>query len=352
MKKIQLYGVISAALAVLITVSVFIKMPYSYSLQGKIMSGHEWMLIRQNDGSLAGITRNNIKGIIQNYSAYQIDRGDMIWFSVNPGMRTGIQLSTKDTLGIFTSSFLLEELAELQGQLDVAYATLEVNRTGEKSSMLEEAENTYMLNLEKAKVQKQILERQTSLFADNLVSTQDYDITKGQTRVAELEVQAAEARLQSLKTGAKIQEINLNRVEIQAIERNLETLKNRINHLYLVSPVCGDLHLEIANDTLMIVSDTMRVVILPVPIEYFNEISVGQRVSVREPYNGDTLFGKVIRVEKIFRIVARQQVFLVTTLLENAGSGLPVNLIVSASIEAEPRSVWRYLSDMEKILLF
>lgn len=343
---------ISAGVLILIIFSLFIKIPYSYSLQGKIIPGHEWQLIRQDDGSITGITRNNIEGLIQNYSAYQIDRGDMIWFRANPGMRTGMQLSPRDTLGIFTSSFLHEELADLQGQLEIAYATMEVNRTGEKSSLLEEAQNTYELNVEKAKVQKQILERQTSLFADNLVSNQDYDIIKGQTRVAELEVRAAEARLQSLKTGAKVEEINLNRVRIQAIERNLATLKNRINRSYLISPVSGDLHLEIANDTLMTISDTMRVVILPVPIEYFNEITIGQKVSVREPYNGVTLYGKVIRVEKIFRFIARKQVFLATTLLEESDSGLPVNMIVSARIEAEPKNVWRYLADLENIVFF
>ncbi len=248
-KKIK-YGLFISGAILLLIIILVIEIPYSYSIQGKILAGRDWFLIRQTDGSLMEITRDNIKGVIQHYGAYQIDRGDMVQFQINPAALNQDRVSQSDTLGIFSSSFLAEDLSRLQGELDLAQATLEVSRTGEKQSLLTEAEKTYMLNLERARVQQRILEREATLFSDNLVSNQDYEITRGMTRIYELEAQVAEARLRSLKTGAKPEEINLVRVQIESIQRNLEILRKRINWSYLKAPIQGTLTTEMANDTL------------------------------------------------------------------------------------------------------
>jgi len=352
MEKKFKYLLISAGMILLLILSMVIEIPYSYSVQSKIVAGHEWLLIRQEDGSLTEMTRNNINGVIQNYSAYQIDRGDIVQFRLNPDLLERHQLSRSDTIGIFKSNFVAEDLSRLQGELDVAYAALKVNRTGEKQSVLKEAENMYALNLEQAKVQKRILARETLLFSDNLVSDQDYEITKGMAQIAQLEVQVAEARLQTLKTGAKPEEIDLVRAQIEAIQRNLETLKNRLRLSYMVSPVEGHLSLEVANDTLLIVSDSIRLAIIPVPVEYYNDITTGQYVSVQLPYQGIKLRGQVIRTEKEFRAIAGQQVFLVTALLERGTDTIPVNLVTAASIDAEPKTLWQHLKYLGESLFF
>jgi len=346
------YGLIASGLFILFVLSGVVEIPYSYSVQGKVLAGNEWLLIRQSDGSLTEITRNNLRGVIQNYGAYQIDRGDIVQVQLNPDMLNRSQVSPSDTLGIFSSNFISEELARLQGELDVAYATLEVNRTGQKESLLREAEHTYNLNLERARVQQRILERETELFEDNLVSSQDYEITRGLTRISELEAQVADARLQSLKTGAKQEEIGLIRAQIRAIQRNLETLKKRINRAYLISPLKGRLSMDIANDTIMVVSDSVRVVIMPVPYEYYQELGLDQTVNGRLPHNGIQLSGKIVRIENMFRMIAGRQVFMVTAWLDSRYTDIPENLLTTFTIDAQPKTVWQHLKMIGEKLFF
>ncbi len=352
MEKKYKYALITAGLFILFILSWVVEIPYSYSVQGKVLAGHEWLLIRQSDGSLTEITRNNLRGVIQNYGAYQIDRGDIVQVQLNPDMFNRKQVSPSDTLGIYSSNFISEELARLQGELDVAYATLEVNRSGQKESLLREAEHAYSLNLERAMVQKRILERETELFDDNLVSSQDYEITRGLTRISELEAQVADARLQSLKTGAKPEEIDLIRAQIRAIQRNLETLKKRINRAYLVPPIKGLLGMDIANDTIMVVSDSVRVAIMPVPYEYYQELNVDQSVNGRLAHNGDQFSGKIIRIEHVFRMISGQQVFMVTARLDSGHTEIPENLVTTFTIDAQPKTVWQHLKMIGEKLFF
>ncbi len=352
MEKKYRYALIAAGTILLLIVFAVVKIPYSYALQAKVVAGYEWLLIRQADGSLTEITRNNIDGVIQNYSSYQIDRGDLVQFRLNPDLTGRHRITRRDTVGIFHSNYVAEELARLRGELDIAYAEMKVSRTGEKQSLLEEAESQYQLNLEKARVQQKILEREAKLFSDNLVSDQDYEITRGMTRIAELEVAVAEARLQTLKTGMKQEEIELVRTRIESIQQILAAVRNRLRFSYMVSPIEGAFSLEIANDTLMTVHDSLRITIIPVPADYYNAVKPGQRISMELPYHGDRIGGEIIRVEKDFRSVAGQPVFLATALLENTGADIPTNLITPVEIAAESRTIWEHLKALGLNLFF
>ena len=338
-------NIIIVALIVLALVLLILPMniPFSVSVIGKVVSGQQWLLARQADGSVISTLYDYAADVTHSYTAYQVDRGDVFHFKMHPGLNNNAQISSGDTVGYLFSNMLYQDLNRLEGGLEVAKTNLGVVSSGEKETIINEARDQFLLNQERSQVQNKILERQTKLYQDALVSREDYEITRGMTRIYELETQVAEAHLKTLQTGEKPEIMAHARTQIAAAENELQALYRRLSALTLTAPLTGTNYMIASPDTLLIVADEVRVVLMTIPWQYAGEIDTNHSFSIQPVFSGAELQGKIIKKSGYMRLIGAQQVFIASGILDNKSSGLPINMMVQCSITDIKRSVWDYV---------
>jgi len=327
-----------------------ITIPYTIKVPGKIIHTKEWILQRGDDGSVISTLYDHRTGLIRDYSAVQIDRGDAVRFQLSPTIFAKNIINPGDTVGVFKSNALLLRLSGLSRELALAKASLQVNIAGEKQEVIIEAKEKLALAQVNLLNQNRIYSRQDSLYQSKLISREDFEITKNIKSAYEIEQSIAAAHLKVVQSGAKPEQIQYIESEIEAIETELQVLKERFKDFTLISPISGKIYPNISSDTLLTIGEPTGIVLMPVKINYFDDLDLTQRVTFELP-NNDYAFGEIVRKEAVSRIINHEQVFLVYAELNNSDSRLPFGFIIPCSITLSSLKPLPYLFQMIKSIL-
>ncbi len=334
---------IGVGIILLLILFLPIHLPYSLVVQGKVLPGQLWLLQRETDGSMLVTLRDHRQNIVSSYTAYQVERGDVLSFNLSPRLHRDGQINTGDTIGFIHSNMITGEMASLRGDLEVARSMLDVNNTGEKKSLIEAARSQLSLSREQALLQNRILERQKDLYDSNLVSREMYEITQGTSKIYDLQASVAEAQLKALETGSKPEQIQLSLSQITSLESEIKVLEKRLDQFVLISPLDGELFTPFSAESLMFIADTSRLVYMPVGLRDLTEVKVAQIFQVRTPVTAEEIKGKIIKVDQMIQRLNDQQVFFVIGLLEKRHTLLPLNQIIPCSIKGQSKTPWNYL---------
>jgi hypothetical protein len=343
-KKIDTrFILVGAGLILLLILLLPVRLPYRLTVQGKILPGQVWLLQRETDGSLLVTLRDHVQNLVSSYTAYQVERGDVLRFSLAPRLQDQGQVIRGDTVGFIHSNMINGELVGLQGALQVARSMLRVNSSGEKQSLIEAAQNQLSLSREQALLQNKILERQKDLYDSNLVSREMYEITQGTSKIYDLQASVAEAQLNALKTGLKPEEIQLSLAQINSLESEINILEQRLAQFVLISPLDGELFTPFSAESLMFIADTTRLVYMPVSLGDQAEVYLDQMLEIRIGTSGEVVTGKIIKLDRLIQRLNDQQIFFAVGLLGKRRSPLPLNQIVSCAIHGQGKTPWNYL---------
>jgi len=346
-------GIVGLLVTVVIIIIVFLlplKIPYSIHVEGKILPAREWILQKQLDGSILITENDHRKNIVNKVSAYQVDRGDFVEFSLNPKIYEKNVISKNDTIGLISSNETARQLAELKGRLSSAQASLDVSLAGEKETIVRIAEEQLNQAKERLANQRKILERKNDLYENKLISEEEYEIVKTTANILELELVAAQANLENLKSGAKPEQIDFLRIEIQSIEEEINMLQDRLKKFTLKSPMDGRLLTLFSSDTLLIVGDTISAVIMPVNMKYHSSIQKAQEftVDLRLANSTEKVQGQIKKISNVIRYINNQEVLFVTGITNSPLESLPINMVVPCSIEGDGltlrQHIFRYLN--------
>jgi len=335
-------------IAVIIFVAIIIlflpvNIPFKITATGKVVAGQGWLLVRQTDGSLMATLRDNVSHATESYMAFQMERGDVYQFGMKSGLKNMNSIVTGDTAGYLFSNELFRDLKRLEGRLEIAKSYLDVVSTGERETIIREAQDQFLLNRERSLVQNEILERQTKLYQDALISREDFEVTRGMTRIYKLEMQVAESHLKTLQAGEKPEIIKEADSQIAAIEAELAALESHLSLYALVTPMTGKIYSTFSHDTLLMVLDDQRVVVMPIPWQFFNEVDTTNGFTAGVLYNEDILQGTIHIKSNFMRMIGGQQVFFVSGILEQKDPDLPVNMLVKCTISGINRTPFDYL---------
>lgn len=348
-------GIVSLIVFVFVIIVILffpIKLPYSIHVEGKILPAREWILQRQLDGSILITENDHRNNIINNITAYQIDRGDFVEFNLNPNLYNKSTISKNDTIGIISSNETSRQLAELKGRLSSAQANLNVSLTGEKETVVKIAREQLNQAKERLANQKKILERKNDLYEQKLISEEEFDIVKTSAKILELELVATQANLDNLKSGAKPEQINFLKAEIKSVEEEINMLQDRLKKFTLLSPMDGRLLTVFSSDTLLIVGDTLSAVIMPVSIKYHSSLQNAQSFkvdfSLRPSIN--EVQGRIIQISNIISYINNNEVLFVTGILDKPLNSLPINMVLPCTIEVEElilrQHIFRFLNSI------
>jgi hypothetical protein len=309
----------------------------------KVLPAREWLLTKNEEGGVLATLSDYLQGSVENYAVLSIVRGDAFRFDVISSLKPGDPLSAGDTVVKIFSHELAREFYRLSGELVVAKSSLAMMKSGEKEAITEEAERALSLAKERAGVQQQIFARQDSLYKRNLISPEEFELARSAAQTTAIEVAIAEARLQTVQTGAKPEQIRLIESQIASLEAQMRALSRQVGALTLVSPFSGTFQSTPGTDTMLTVEDTARVILMPIPIKHLARIAPGQLVKVRIPRQRESYEGAVVRVDQRVRIVNGAQVVMAVATLNGRVKSLPTNLIGIGSIQTDHLSPAQYL---------
>lgn len=335
-----------AILIVLIIVLLIlpIKLNYNLYVKGKILPSKEWIIYKGTDGRLTSQLINYKTGMSQSYDVTLFDRGDAMQFAFNENIFSGSNILVNDTIAVVYSNEIERQIENLKGQIVSAKASLSINLTGEKQAIIDHENKTLEYAIRQADEQKKILDRIEVMYKKGLVSQEDYEITKGTYDLSNINISISKARLQTVESGAKQEQIGLIKSQIISLENELAVLQKRFKGFTIISPLSGVVNRKTNSDTLMTISDVSEFILInPVKVDDKEFISDSAIIDIYAVGKKQNVSANVIEIDNSVKIVNGIQVVTVTSVVNGKGADLIPNLIVDSYIHTGKLSPLDYL---------
>ena len=322
-----------------------IELPYTISTQGRVGPEREWTLARGTDGHLSASLYNHKLGLTEQYVVAQFEREDAIQFTLNSTVLDQPFIQAGDTIGAVLSSETDRERTRLTGELAEQRATLRLFESGEKSSVIEEAERVLLRAEARVDEQQRIVNRLQTLRDRDVTSEQELEVAESRLRIYEHEVDIARAQLERVQTGAKPAQLDLIRSRIQSLNAELNALSRRTDHFTLVSPISGNLLTQTGPDTLVAIADAAAMVVfMPIPWSKRIYINEGQDIQISSPHLEQPFMATLERVDQRARTVGSNPYVLAVARLEPASHNHVVpGMIVDCKIPTPSVSISEYI---------
>ena len=342
--SIRITIILLSIILIVVLLILPINLPYSIEAPGKVLPSREWIISKSTGGQLITVIKDNVSGISRNYSVSEFERGDAIQLSINNALTLGSTINSSDTIGSVISNELQLQLVRLNGELQTAKANLELNITGEKESIVKEAEEKLSLMKKQAEEQHKIFDRQKAMFEKDLISEEEYEIGKSTTELSDINISIADAQLKSVKSGSKQEQVDFIKSQIASLEDEIEIIKNRLSDYNLVAPFSGVINQMSLGDTLIVVADTSEyVVIIPVRWQERLDIEPGLEVTIKAPSGLHKVMGSLNKISKDVRVLNGNQVIFTSALAKDYYDELAPGLMVQCKINCGQTTVAEYL---------
>jgi hypothetical protein len=328
----------------LIVAAVFflpVKIDYSVSSYAKLMPSQQWVILRGPDGMYMSTLKNVSDGLNSSYLVNQFERGASAEVKFNNNIRPNQYVQAGDTLGTIYSSTNFQRYIELQGLLNVARAELDVNLSGEKESVIQQAHQNFQLAESEADKQMKVTERLRQLNDKKIVSEEEYQLAADQLRSLKIAVEMRRAELETVKTGAKTSEINRIKSNIRAIENQIDAIKTQMNSFSIVAPFAGRIERSISNDTLLVLSETTSyLAFIPVALDEKEYLIPDTRIYLS--IGSNTVSASALDINHTIEIVNNKQCVTLTAVFDGVDD-INYGMIVPAELKGRSLSLLEFI---------
>lgn len=347
--KATLTRIIIAVLIIVVLILPF-KLPYKITVPGKVFPTKEWLVVKGTDGRLMTSLINHKAGVLENYAVRLFERGDAVQFSFNPNIVAGSSISTNDTIGIIYSNESQKKLINLKADLGSQKARLDVSLTDEKEAVVSAAKQGVEYAERQFIEQQKIYNRQKGLYNKNLISIEEFDLSKGALDLFRINIEIARERYNSVTTGAKQEEIDLINTKIEGLQLEIGVLEQRFSDYVIQSPIDGIVNRVFSSDTLMIVSDTTEfIVLMPIEWSYREYVKKDQTVEF-DLQDRSISVGKIVSLGKSARLIDQNIVSFVFAAYSGENVNFMPGLLIECSIicdELTPRQhIFRFMESL------
>jgi hypothetical protein len=329
-----------------------IGVPYSVKAPGKILPAREWIVAKSADGRVMTMLVDHMRGVATSYAVSSFERSDALQFTMHGALEAGRAVAAFDTVGYLYSSDTEQQLTRLKGELAAAEAALALDRSGEKVAIVEEAQQQVAQAKTQAEEFQKALQRQKKLYESGLISQDLYDAVQAQANLHFSAVAIAQARLQTVQSGAKKEQIELAHAHTRALEKEIEVVQRRAASLSLVSPVSGVVRRVFSGDTLAVIADTSNyVVLIPVRAREGRYLAPRQLVLLRSQDMLHLPQAELLKVEPGATLLQGRPVLFAIAVLPGETANLVSGLVIQCAIQCGAVSPMEYLKRKFGILL-
>lgn len=334
--KVKALLIIAGAIALLaiIVLALPIEVPYKILSPGKMIPAQEWIIQKGTNGQIMTIFSDNKKGINKDFSISQFDRGDAARLSFLDGINPGDEIKAGDTIGYIYSNEILRQLENLRGQLSEAEANIDLYGSGEKSSVVKEAEERLAFAKKAEEEHKKVLNRLQQLYEKDLASLEEFEIAQGQAELNKINIKIAEAQLRTAVTGAKPEQVGFYQSRINSLQREIQTVQSRLSNFTLISPLNGTVNFKNNSDTLLLITDNSEfIVYMPIQWQQKKYLKAGEEISVESSLFEGNLKGEILHIDDKIQYLSGKQVIVASALIkkhDNFFNGLIMEFSINA----------------------
>jgi len=341
--------IFSAVVCLAVVTTKMIKIPETVSGSCLLNPARRWDLKEMRPGSYKAGTNDMLTGELRHYRVYQFDRPSFVDLSlaVSNGGDSSPMVSAGELLASANSTSLAIELAEKKGDLANAVSELEVLESGSKPAVMKRADLAIKLAKTELVAYQLKYARDKGLFDEEILSAEDWDVSKARLDLLKVDVEIAEAEKAELASGASVEKIEKAQTRITSLQSELVALQAMIDALEIRTPISGRLSLHEGSGPLLRVSasDTMIARIL-IPQRQAQKPLVGQPVKMVVPgMSGESFTGEVLRINQDVTLTDGGPYVTVFALLENDEGRLATGMMGRAHIYGETTSLLHQLKE-------
>lgn len=302
-----------------------VKIPYTLRSIGNVLPSQEWRLVQDGTGSLSASLQDNQSGAITRVSSWQFERGDLFDLQMAIDPNSGKMFQKGDTIVRIYSSISNQQILDLENLIHVKSAIGKELSTGEKKTIVQEAEERLASAKEFYELKSRELAVAQKLIADGVIADIEYQRIKNEHDVAKIEIQVAEKTLQVASTGAKSETVEVNTTEVNTLKKQLAFLKGRNLKYVITAPfdgVVGRLY-ELGQ---LIVLHRMSECVVQVPMKVEEMAYIGRnlRILITDPSSMETYNAKLLSVASQTQVVNMRSVgFLICMINTQPGKPFP-----------------------------
>ena len=203
---------IPLAIAVALIVAILyapVSMPWNITSIGQVFPRKSWKIVQDATGNLLINQQDFRTGETSVSSNYQFERGDLVEARLRPGQDSLAPVHMGDTVLTIRTTRIEDRLTTLRGELSEARSQLSSGSVGEKTPIVEEAENRLHFAEQEVGNQRTTFERLRQLFSEKIISAQELENAQNALKKAEIQVGIEQKSLESARTGLKPADIDV-----------------------------------------------------------------------------------------------------------------------------------------------
>jgi hypothetical protein len=333
-------------LLILIVLTIFlpIQVRYSFVATAKIYPYREWKLSRGTEEGFWSQTYNYETDALGDFKNYRFERGDIAELEINQELVFDAPVHANDTIAHIHSFFIENEITRLNNLRDVEVANKNVVATGEKQSLVEQAERQYNYALQQLDLEKKNFARQEKLFRDSVITPADYDQYENTLKLAEINTQVAYDALMSLKTGEKDPIVNLSDSKIISYEKEVGRLEKQKSQYTITTPIAGILSYNTEIGGIIKVSDNEKLLLkIPVAYQHSSYLDKLHKVTFSTPDNKITVNATFRGFDETVSLIQSQQFVIARAVTTEPSPGIYPGMVVQCRIYCDKVSLLEYL---------
>jgi hypothetical protein len=335
-----------AIIAVVVLGVIFlpVDLPYVFSVQGRVVPLKEWSLYRTRNDAVETAVRDNERGGVTQYTVNRFAGGDAARLTIEADLRAGSSVAAGDTLASIYSNEVARQYSELVGRLRVATASLDLYAAGEKETIVEE-ERVRVVQAEELASQHGLeLNRLRQLRSENLISEQELELAESEQRVLDAGVDVARARYESVSSGAKPEQIDLTRAEVNSLQQEINDIRERLRLSTITSPLSGRVSRSFGADTLISVYDTTAfLVMMVVPVHRRGLVQIGDTAVVQVSGYGSDVTAVVSQLGDEVHLVNGREVVLMNGRIEAPPRDVLPGSSAACRVNVGRVSIWEFI---------
>jgi len=333
---------------ILIILSIFLPIPvrYNFIASAKIYPLKEWKLSRGTDEGFYSQTYNYENDALSDFKQYRFERGDIAELMIRKDIKFDEMIHASDTVAWIESFFIQNEITRLSNLRDVEIANMHVLATGEKQSLIDQAQREYNYAMQELDLQKKNFARQEKLYKDSVITPADFDIYENSLKLAEINTQVSYNALLSLTTGEKDPVLEMSLKQIESYNKEIQRLEKQRAQYTITTPFDGFLTYDPdqALGGILKVSDNNGLVLkIPVPYQQASYLNKLHAVEFSTPDNKIKLNASFKGFEENVSLIQSQQFVIAKAVTDKSTTGLYPGMVVRCRIYCEKVSLLEYL---------
>ena len=328
--RVAVVAVVVAAIGLVVFLPV--QFPSVVNTYATIAPVNRWVLAKATDGQLIASTFNYRSGLSEGFRVSTFNPGSSTYFSLSTSLVPGQAVTMGDTIGSIYSTEVAERLIALNGQLAAARSLLAVNATGQKSAIVNEAQQRLQFAKRRRDEHLKVEERTQRLFDQHLIPQGEYDRVQSEANALQDEITIAEANLEAARTGAKPEQLNLVNANIAALVSEIEAVKGRAATYTLTAPISGTIFPTFSADTLLTIAASEYVALIPVRWSDYRRVAATPEPLLTLTGLSQRVTGKVISMNREVQVLHGQEVVIATASLEAPPGDVMPGMLVRCRI--------------------